>query len=61
MCQCTYCKDVYVGLIWLRVIYLPKDHNVTLEISGEIYLKICSILFVTLVVIEATDQHRRVF
>lgn len=39
MCQCTYCKDVYVGLICLRVIYLPKDHDVTLEISGEIYLK----------------------
>lgn len=34
MCQCTYCKDVYVGLICLRVIYLPKDHD-----SGEIYLK----------------------
>lgn len=61
MCQCTYCKDVYVGLIWLRVIYLPKDHNVTLEISGEIYLKICSILFVTLAVIKAKDQHRKVF
>lgn len=39
MCQCIYCKDVYVGLIWLRVIYLPKDHDVTIEISGEIYLK----------------------
>lgn len=39
MCHCTYCKDVYVGLIWLRVIYLPKDHDVTMEISGEIYLK----------------------
>lgn len=61
MCQCTYCKDVYVGLIWLRVIYLPKDHNVTLEISGEIYLKICSILFVTLAVIKAKDQHNVFF
>lgn len=38
-CQCTYCKDVYVGLLCLRVIYLHKDHDVTLEISGEIYLK----------------------
>lgn len=46
MCWCTYCKDVYVGLICLRVIYLPKDHNVTLEISGEIF-ELCSILFVT--------------
>lgn len=39
MCHCIYCKDVYVGLLCLRVIYLPKGHYVTLEISGNIYLK----------------------
>lgn len=45
MCRCTYCKDVYVGLIRSRVIYLPKDRHVILEISGEIYLKYVAFLF----------------
>lgn len=45
MSQCTYCKDVYVGLLRLRVIYLPTDHDVTLEISGEIYLKYVAFFF----------------
>lgn len=45
MCQCTYCKDVYVGLIWVRVIYLPKDYyeNFRWNIFEicSIYLSIC--------------------
>lgn len=59
MSQCTYCKDLYVGLVCLRVIYLPTDHDATLEISGEIYLKY--VAFCLSLFIKATDQHRKVF
>lgn len=61
MCQCTYCKGVYVGLLCLRVIYLPKDHDVTSENFRWNICKICSILFVTMEVINAMDQHGTVF
>lgn len=59
MCQCTYCRDVYVGLICLRVIYLPKDRHVILEISGEIYLEYVAFpcFPVGVVATQFTDPH----
>lgn len=37
MCRCIYCTDVYVGPLCLRVIYLPKDHDVD---SGKFQVNI---------------------
>lgn len=51
--SCTDCTDVYVGPLWLRDIYLPKDPDVAMEFSGELYLKYVAFGLL----ISGMDQH----
>lgn len=62
MCHCTYCKDIYVGNLRLRFLSLFNSRIIALLWNFRwTIVEICSILFVTLVVIEAVDQHRKLF